>query len=60
MHNTLFIIVIHLVGTNFFIVNFCYFILTVLIWETITFHKCVYRYRDILDNRDKFVANIEI
>ena len=28
--------------------------------KTITFRKCDYGYRDILDNRDNFVGNIEI
>ena len=42
MHNTLLSIVVHLV-----VVNFCY---CVLVCKTISFRKCDYRYRDILDN----------
>ena len=42
------------------IVNFYYCVLTVLICKTITFRKCDYRYQDILDNQDNFVAYIEI
>ena len=51
-------------GTGAFIrkfaVNFSYCVLTALLCETITFCKCDNRYRDILDNRDNFVVNIEI
>ena len=41
-------------------VNFSYCVLTALVYETITFCKYDNRYRDILDNRDNFVVNIEI
>ena len=44
--HTSFSIVTHLDGR----VNFCYCVLTALICKTITFRKCDYRYRDILDN----------
>jgi len=42
------------------IVTFSYCVLTALICEKITFCKCNYRYRDILDNQGNFVVNIEI
>ena len=61
MQNTLFIIVAHL-DTGAFIrklaVNFSNCVRVALVCETITF--CNYRYRDILDNQDNFVINIEI
>ena len=59
MQNT----IAHLSTSTFirkFAVNFSYYVLTALICETITFYKCDNRYRDILDNRDNFVVNIEI
>jgi len=55
MHNTLFIIVAHLNGGAFIrklILKFSYSVLTALVCAKITFCKCDYRYRDILDNRD--------
>jgi len=55
MHNILFIIVAHLDGGAFIrklLVKFSYCVLTVLICEKITFCKCDYKYRDILDNQD--------
>ena len=51
---------LHIKTKCFLIVNFYYCVLTALICKTITFCKCDYQYRDILDNRDNFVANIEI
>ena len=60
MHNTLFSIVTHLGGSVLFIVNFCYCLLTAFKCKTFTFCKCDYRYRDVLDNQDNFVANIKI
>ena len=62
VNNTLFSIVAHLgilVVVLSYIVN-CYCVPTVLICKTITFHKSVARYRDILDNQDNFIANIKI
>jgi len=63
MHNTLFITVTHFNGGVFIrklIVKFSYCVLTTFLCEKITFHKCDYRYQDILDNQDNFAVNIEI
>jgi len=62
MNNALFIIVAHLDGGAFIrklVVKFSYCVLTALIRDKISFCKCDYRYRDILDNRDNFVVNIK-
>ena len=53
MHNTVFIIVAHLGGISKLVLlhSFCIYI---------TFHEFDYRYRDILDNQDHFIASIEV
>ena len=57
MNNTLFIIVAHFIH----IVNFSYCVLIALICKDIYFINVIINIEiRILDNRDKFVVNIEI
>ena len=59
MNNTLFIIVAHFDGSAFLKLTSLIVFLSHLYVRQLL-HKCDYKYRDILDNRDNFVVNIEI